>query len=48
MTDTEKVALIATVIKEFWDYNDEKHMENGAMAMVTAISSIVDFKGKEE
>lgn len=43
MTDTEKVALIGKIIADFWEYNDDEDMHGGAVAIVTAINSVVEF-----
>lgn len=43
MTDSEKVKLIDKLIADFWEYNSEEDMRNGAVAMVTAILSVVEF-----
>lgn len=48
MTDSEKLKLISRLITDFWEFNEKEQMEKGAVAMVTAICSIVDFEeGKE-
>ncbi len=43
MTDTQKINLIS-MIADFWEYNEPEDMKAGAVAMVTAICSVVDFK----
>ena len=48
MTDTEKVKLISQMISDFWDFNEKEHMENGAVAMVTAIYSVAEFEGDKQ
>lgn len=43
MTDREKLNLISMMIADFWEFNEKEHMEKGAVAMVTAINSVVEF-----
>lgn len=43
MTDCEKIKLISRMITDFWEFNSEEDMHNGAVALVTAICSVVDF-----
>lgn len=43
MTDTEKIKLISRIITDFWEFNEKEDMRNGAVAIVTAICSVVDF-----
>lgn len=44
MKDAEKVKLISKLIADFWEFNETEDMRNGAVAIVTAISTIVDFE----
>lgn len=44
MTDAEKVALCRAVIREFWEYGDDKSAE--AMdTVINAVSTVLDFAG---
>lgn len=43
MTDTEKIALIGKMIGDFWEYNGPEDVRNGAVGIVTAINSVVEF-----
>lgn len=43
MTDTEKITLISKIIADFWEYNSDENMKNGAVAIITAINSVVEF-----
>ena len=42
MSDSEKIKLISRMISDFWEFNEKEHMENGAVAMVTAIYTVVE------
>ena len=44
MTDTEKISLISKMIVDFREYNETEDMRSGAVAMVTAINSVVEFE----
>lgn len=44
MSDAEKIRLIRKVITDFWEYNSDAHMEQGAVAIVTAIYTIAEFE----
>ena len=44
MTDTEKIELIGKMISDFWEFNSEEDMRAGAVAMVTAINTVVEFE----
>ena len=44
MTDSEKIKLISRMITDFWEFNSEEDVHNGAVAMVTAINSVVEFE----
>ena len=44
MTDTQKINLIGKMIADFWEFNEPEEMKAGAVAMVTAICSVVDFE----
>lgn len=48
MTDTEKVKLINRMIADFWEFNETEDMRNGAVAMVTAICTVVEFEGDSD
>lgn len=48
MTDREKLELIAVLIADFWEFNEKEHMEKGAMAMITAINTIVGYGVKTD
>ena len=43
MSDSQKVLLISRIITDFWEFNDEQNQKDGAMALITAICSIVDY-----
>ena len=43
MTDREKLELIGTMIADFWEFNKMEYWEKGALAVVSAISTIVDY-----
>ena len=47
MTDREKLKLIDNVIADFWEFLDENDQRNGSMVLISAIASIVEFKGGE-
>lgn len=44
MTDTEKLNLISKMIADFWEYNEPEEARAGAMAIVTAINSVVEYE----
>ena len=48
MTDREKLELIAVLIADFWEFNEKDQMENGAVAMITAINTIVEYGVKAD
>ena len=48
MTNTEKVKLISKMIGDFRELNSEEDMHNGAVAMVNAIFSVVEFGVKTD
>lgn len=48
MTDSEKIALIDRVIADFWELNETEDRNLGAIHVLNAISSILDFEGKEK
>lgn len=43
MNDSEKVALISKIIADYWEYNSDEQMEAGAVTVITAINSVIDF-----
>lgn len=47
MTDSDKLKLIKKMIDDFWGFNEAEDMRNGAVAIVTAISTIVDFEEEQ-
>lgn len=48
MTDSEKLALIRNMIEDYWNFNSEEQLERGAVCMVAAIYSVVEFGGDED
>lgn len=44
MTDSEKIQLITKMIVDFWEFNSDEDMRSGAVAMVAAINSVVEFE----
>ena len=48
VSNSEKLALIGTMIGDFWEYNTEAQRVTGAEAFITAISTVVDFKPPKE
>lgn len=44
MTDADKLKLIKEMIDDFWGFNEAEDMRNGAVTMVTAISTVIDFQ----
>ena len=44
MTDSEKLALIDTMIADFWEYCPDEQQAAGAMVFVNAISTVVNFE----
>lgn len=48
MTDTEKVALIAKLISDFWDRNEAEDRKDGAIHVVNAIDTVLQFGGKND
>ena len=47
MNDTEKVALIGTIIADFWGYSSDEKITAGAEAILTAINAVVEFENKK-
>ena len=47
MSDSEKIKLISRMISDFWEFNEKEHMENGAVAMVTAIYTVVEMEASD-
>ena len=39
-----KLNLINKIIAEYWEYNEKEQIINGAPAIITAISTVVDFE----
>lgn len=44
MTDSEKLRLINDMICDFWKYSDSPEGTSGAITMLDAISSVIEFK----
>lgn len=44
MTDKEKLALIDTMIADFWEYNTDENQAKGAIGCLTAIATVVAYK----
>lgn len=44
MTDPQKINLISKMIADFWEFNEPEDMRASAVAMVTAINSVVEFE----
>ena len=47
MTDREKLALIGTIIADFWGYSSDDKITAGAEAIVVAINSVVEFENEK-
>ena len=45
MLDSEKIDLIREMLQDFWGASESP--EQNALCMLTAISTVVDFKRKE-
>lgn len=43
MTDTEKIALIKSMVQDFWEYHDNETCEVGALSFVTVLYSVATF-----
>lgn len=48
MTDSEKLALIKQLITDFWGYNTDEQVSQGAPVLIAAISTVLDFKEEKE
>lgn len=48
MVDSEKIALINTMIGDFWEYHNDAYQEKCAFALLTAIATVTEFKGCDE
>lgn len=48
MPDSEKIALIDRMIADFWEWNEEEDRKIGAIHIVNAISSILNFDGERK
>lgn len=46
MTDSEKLALIDTMIANFCEWVPADRTDKGADALVAAIASVINFEGK--
>ena len=47
MTDTEKVALISSIIADFWGNSSDEKITTGAEIIVNAIISVVEFESEK-
>jgi hypothetical protein len=47
MSDTEKIKLIQQLITDFWGFSSDDEVKQGAITLVTAIHSIIDFGDDE-
>lgn len=47
MTDSEKLALIDRMIADFWEWNETAERNVGAIHVLNAISSVLEFEGKD-
>ena len=47
MTDKEKLALIDTMIADFWEYNTDETQAKGAIGCLSAIATVIEYKGEE-
>lgn len=47
MTDNEKLALIDKMIADFWEWSETEERNNGAIHVLNAVSSVLEFEGKE-
>lgn len=45
MTDAEKVLLCRNMVRDFWEYLSEDKQQDGAEALIMALSSVLDFSG---
>ena len=48
MTDSEKITLIDHMIVDFWEFNNDDQIKEGAMHLLTAISSVLNFQVRKE
>lgn len=44
MTDTEKITLIDNMLADFWEFHDQEEIKEGAVYVLTAIGSVLNFK----
>ncbi len=44
MTSNKKIALIKQLIEDFWGYNTDEQVTNGAPVLIAAISTVIDFE----
>ena len=44
MNDSEKLILIDKMIADFWEYCSNEQQTAGAVAFITAISTVVNFE----
>ena len=47
MNETEKLALIVTIIADFWGYSSDDKITAGAEAVVVAINAVVEFESEK-
>ncbi len=45
MTDSEKIALVAAMIADFWETSNVS--EDSLAALLNAITIVINFEGKE-
>lgn len=45
MTDSEKLALINTMIGDFWDFLTEEQQEDNAIGTIVSIQAVANFEG---
>jgi len=44
MSDSEKIKPIGRMITDFWICNDANDVQDGAVALLNAIGTVVDFE----
>ena len=47
MNDTEKLALIGTIIADFWEYSSDDKITTSAEAILIAINAVVEFENEK-
>lgn len=47
MTDTEKVALISSIIADFWGNSSDEKITTNAETVLSVINSVVEFESEK-